>query len=319
MRITNSMMGDRMLADLQRTYAQLSRTQNQISSGYRVEQPSDDPLAAAQSRLQQSALDGLGDAREGADSATIWLTAADTGLGSLNDILRRAKELALQGATGTTTQDGRNAIAGEIDQLIASAKDAVNAKSADQYIFSGTATDTRPYAAAGDAYQGNDNASLRQIGPGVSIQVTPQISPIAPVPPGSTLPLNGRAILGDGGTGSSGDGRVLSALRDLALHLRGGTAADLTALQTTDLAAIDANAAAVSSARAAIGTTQNRVDAASDRLAELQETGTKALTELTGTDMAKALTDFSAQQTAYMAALKAGAQIIQPSLLDFMR
>jgi flagellar hook-associated protein 3 FlgL len=320
MRITSSMTSHRVLADLQRSYAQLSRTQSQISSGYRVNKPSDDPLAAARSRLDQSQLDGIAQSQKGADSATTWLTAAEAGLSSVADLLKRAKELAVKGANGTTTQDGRNAIAAEIDQLIASAKDAVNAKSGDQYIFSGTATNTAPYSAAtADAYQGDDGAVLREIGAGVNLQVNPQLVPLAPAPAGSTLPLNGRAILGAGGTGAAGDGRVISVLRELSLHLRGGTAADLNALGTTDQAAVDANVTAVSTARSAIGATQNRVDAATSRLAQLEETRTKALTDLTGTDMARALTDFTTQQTAYQAALKAGAQIIQPSLMDFLR
>jgi flagellar hook-associated protein 3 FlgL len=320
LRITSSMMSHRVLADLQRSYTQMSTTQAQISSGYRVNQPSDDPLAAAQSRLAQSQLDGIGQSQKGVDSSTTWLTAAEAGLSSVADLLKRAKELAVKGATGTTTQDGRNAIAAEIDQLASSAKDAVNARSGDQYVFSGTATNTQPYAAAtGDAYQGDDGAALREIGSGVTIQVNPQLVPVNPSPAGTTLPLNGRAVLGAGGTGAASDGRVLSVLRDLALHLRGGSTADLAALSTTDQAAIDTNVTAISTARSAVGSTQNRVDAASERLAQLEETGTKVLTDLTGTDMAKAITDFTTQQTAYQAALKAGAQIIQPSLLDFLR
>jgi flagellar hook-associated protein 3 FlgL len=93
----------------------------------------------------------------------------------------------------------------------------------------------------------------------------------------------------------------------------------MTALQTTDLKAIKDNQTAVSDARATIGATRNRADAAASRLGDLEAATNQSLDDLTGVDLAKALTDFSAQQTAYQASLKVGAQIIQPSLLDFIR
>jgi len=305
-------MGDRLISDLTHAYTRMATTQQQISTGRRVNQPSDDPLAAGQERLRTSDLAGIQASQASVATATSWLTASETGLSSINDVLARARELALQGANGSTDQNGRNSIATEIDQLIKSTKDAMNTKFGDAYVFSGTASDVAPYSAAtGDAYQGDTNAVIREAGTAATLQANPSFVPAG----GSTAqPLSALTVLG-GGT-AAGDGRVLDTLETLAANLRSG---NLSALQTTDLQRLDANQQAVNSARASVGAMLNRATAATSRLEDLEDLTKNGIDDLTGVDLAKALTDFTAQQSAYQAALKVGAQVIQPSLLDFLR
>lgn len=314
MRLSSSTMGDRLLADLQRSYTRMAATQEQISTGKRVNRPSDDPLAAGQARLRTADREGILRSQDSVASATGWLSATESGLSSVRDILGRANELALLGANGSTPQSARNSIAAEIDQLVAAAKDALNVKFGDAYIFSGTASDRPPYSAAtGDAYQGDTGAVIREAGAGVTLQVNPPFTPVG----GGTAPLTALSILG-GGT-AAGDGRALDALEKLSQHLRGGTPADLAAIGTTDLQAIQANQAALHDAITAVGAMTNRADAAMSRLESFEALADEGIENLTGVDLAKALTDFTAQQSAYQAALKVGAQVIQPSLVDFLR
>jgi flagellar hook-associated protein 3 FlgL len=314
MRVTNNVMTNRLLADLRAGYARMAQTQDQISSGKRINKPSDDALGAARARLQRAELEGIERHRAGAGTATSWLDASETALSRVNDQLQRARELVVQGANGTLSKTDRSRIADEIDQLAASAKDVMSIRVGDTYIFSGTDTTQPPYTAAGgDAYLRNTATILRDVGPGVSIQLNAQV----PTVPSGTAPLTGRAILGDGP--GAADGRVLDTLRTIAAHLRSGAAADVQALGTTDLQALDANLRAVTDARAAVGATQNRVDAAITRLDDLEATGKTVLSDIEDTDLAQALSDLSMQQTAYQAALRSGAQIIQPSLMDFLR
>ena len=71
--------------------------------------------------------------------------------------------------------------------------------------------------------------------------------------------------------------------------------------------------------RALNGARTNRLEAALGRLGEVEEATLKQLSETEDVDIAKAMIDFSSQQAAYQAALRAGASIIQPSLMDFLR
>ena len=71
--------------------------------------------------------------------------------------------------------------------------------------------------------------------------------------------------------------------------------------------------------RATVGATESRVDQAKSRLSDVEMTTTKLLSNTEDTDLAKAILDLTNQQNVYQAALRSGASIIQPSLLDFLR
>ncbi|HWI73759.1 MAG TPA: flagellar hook-associated protein FlgL [Baekduia sp.] len=313
MRVTNNMVSDRVLSDLQARYRALATSQTQISTERRVNAPSDDPTAAAQERLRQSELSGIQSSQTSVSGVQARLNSTESSLENLRSVLSRANEIALEGANGTMSQSDRNAIADEIDQLIKSAKDSVNAKVDGDYVFSGTKSDTAPYSTAtGDTYQGDNGAVLRDGGVGVTLQNNPSFTQID----GTNAPLTAEAVLGNGS--ASGDGKILDALTQLSAHLRGGTAADLQALGTTDLQALKANQDAISSAVSAVGAMSNRATAAASRLDDLEDGSKQTIDDLTGIDLAKAITDYTTQSAAYEASLKVGAQIIQPSLLNFL-
>ncbi|HEY6759748.1 MAG TPA: flagellar hook-associated protein FlgL [Baekduia sp.] len=313
MRITNNMVSDRVISDLQARYAQLANTQLQISTGRRVNAPSDDPTAAAQERLQQSQLAGIKSSQNSVASTQTWLNQSESSLSGVTDVLARAKEIATTGANGSYSQSDRNALANEVDQLVQAAKESLNAKVGNDYIFSGAKTDTVPYGTAtGDTYQGDTGAVVRDGGAGVTLQNNPSFVSTS----GASETLTAGAILGNGS--ASGDGRVLDTLTQLAAHLRGGTASDLQALGSTDLTALESNRVAVGNAVSAIGAMSNRATAATQRLSDMEDNAGDRIDDLTGVDMAQAISDYSTQSAAYQASLKVGAQIIQPSLLQFL-
>jgi flagellar hook-associated protein 3 FlgL len=143
-------------------------------------------------------------------------------------------------------------------------------------------------------------AVAREIGPGVSLQIN----------------VIGKDVLGDG---VSGDGGLLGVLRDISTHLRGGTTADGQALRGSDLKALTASLDTITSTRATVGAVANRLETASSRLDQMEEATTQFLSDVEDADMAKTIMDFSLQQSVYQSALKSGANIVQASLLDFLR
>ena len=76
---------------------------------------------------------------------------------------------------------------------------------------------------------------------------------------------------------------------------------------------------ALANQQAIVGATTNRLTSAQNSLSQIEETTTSLLSDTEDADMAKTITTYTQQQTVYQAALKAGAQIIQPSLLDFLK
>ena len=293
MRITAGMSQRHVLADLRRVQERLADAQSRVSSGKQIEKPSDDPLGAERDLRLRGELETTKAYRTGVDESRSWLDATDSALSSITDIVQRARELTVQAANGATTPSERQSIKLEIDALTDQLKTTLNSAYDGRYIFSGTATDTPPYdlsSATPDAYQGDANPVVRQIGPGVSVQVN----------------VTADAVL-------SG---LLPAMRTISAHLQSNDAASL---QTTDLQALDAGLDTVTTARSQVGAITNRVDAAGSRLDDLHDVTTAFLSKTEDADLPKALTDLSAQQNALTAALQGGASLIQQSLLDFLR
>jgi flagellar hook-associated protein 3 FlgL len=296
-RITSSMVHRGVLADLNNVASKLADTQRKMATGKELTRPSDDPYAVGRALGLRTEVEGLTQYRDNIAEAESWASSSDTALGTLTDIVHRSKELLVRGANGTATTKDRAVMADEIDQLIDSAKQDVNADLGGRSLFSGTATNVQPYDLTTDTYHGDTGDVVRTIGPGVSVVVNVRASD----------------ILGNGT-----DGKMINTLRDIAAHLRGGTTADQAALSGTDGAAIDRSLDTLLSARAQIGAVSNRLSAADDRLADLEESSRNLLSKTEDADMAATLIDYSMQQSVYQSALRAGAGIVQASLLDFL-
>ena len=136
---------------------------------------------------------------------------------------------------------------------------------------------------------------------------------------GVALPVNVgiQTLLGNGP--GAADDKLLDVLRDIATDLRGGTPANAEALRGTDLERLSANIDELTRVRAVVGATTNRLQTAGTRLEQLQEASLNQLSQVSEVDMAEALVNYSSQQAAYETALRAGAKLIQPSLMDFLR
>jgi flagellar hook-associated protein 3 FlgL len=304
MRLSNQMLARNTLADLNRINNDLYRTQRKMASGKEITRPSDDPFGTTRAVTGRRDLEEINQLQKNVDDALAWQGVTEVALSRITDAVQRARELLVQGASDSNGPNEREAIAKEIDQLIETVKTEANASYGGRHVFSGTLTTTRPYTVGGaDAYAGDGGNVVRTIGPGVSIPVN----------------VRGADFLGGDPIVPQPDGLLLTTLRDVATHLRGGTAADANALRTTDLQAVDANLDNLTSIRATVGATTNRLETAQLRLRELEETATETLNKIEGADMAKTLTDFSLQQAVYQSALRTGANIVQNSLLDFLR
>lgn len=295
-RITSQSMSTRVLDDLRSAQTKMARTQQQVASGKRLLQASDDALGTHDALRLRGALSGIVKDRASVGDATAWVSATDSSLSQMSDIIHRARELTLQGANGATSPAARAAIAKEMGQLVEAAKDAGNVKVGDVYVFGGTATTTRPYTPGPvDTYAGDAGVVARQIGPGVAVQVN----------------TAGGQILGSGG----GDGLLIDTLRTIQANL---TANNVAAL-SPNLQSLDANLDTVSAAQATAGATQNRLDAADSRLTDAQLMTMDLLGRTEDVDPAEAIMNLNAQSAAYQGALKTAASVLQPSLLDFLR
>jgi flagellar hook-associated protein 3 FlgL len=307
MRITTSMIQRNVLSDLNNLSSSLAKTQSKASSGREITRPSDDPFKASQAMGLRSTLGANEQFSRNIQDAQTCQDSTESALDSITGYVNRAHDLLVQGASDTSDPTARNALASEIDQIIQGIKETANAKVGDSYLMSGTKTQTAPYAlGADDSYHGND-AGLDPAIPGV----------LREIGPGVTMSINtvAKEILGEGSANPT-DGKLLNSLRDIATHLR---ANDGAALRGGDMTGLDARLSEVLSVRARNGSQTNRLESASTRLDQIQEAVTKQLTNTEDADIAKTMIDFNSQSAAYQASLRAGASIVQASLMDFLR
>ena len=305
-RITHGMMQRNVLADLNSVSTRLSKTQQKIASNKEIERPSDDPFEASRAMALRQSLAATRQQQRNAQDALGWQDATEQSLGQITDLVHRARELVVGGATDSADAQDRTAIAAELEQIIESVKQNANATYRGSYLFSGTKTDTLPYQqGAVDTYAG-DLAGLDPATPGV----------LREIGPGVTMSINtvAREFLGDGT--AAGDGKLLDTLRTAAVALRSD---DATTLRDTSIGRLDANLDTVLEVRARNGARSNRLDSAISRLSEVEESSVKQLSQTEDVDIAKAMIDFNSQQAAYQSALRAGATLVQTSLLDFLR
>jgi flagellar hook-associated protein 3 FlgL len=301
-RITPSMVSANVLHNLSESFAALNRSSEELSSGKSILQPSDNPFGAGKAIDLQSTLDGLASYLGNVKEAISWQNTATTALSSIGDIVQRVREIVLQGVSGVDNKSDLESLADQVEQLTESVKQDANVRYGESYVLSGTLTQTAPYSpGAEDSYHGNEGSIARAIAPGASLQIG-----------GSAATL-----LGEGP--SAGDGKLLDTLRTITAHLREGTPEAVETLRNTDLPAIDANASALLRLQTHVGTVVQQLRAAEGSIEEMRITTMETLSNVQDTNIAQTSIEYSSQQAGYEAALRAGASIVQMSLLQFLK
>ncbi len=299
-RITPAMVTSSTLNDLNSSLAALDRTTDELSSGRTILEPSDNPYGASQVIDLQSELDGLSSYESDAQDGISWENTASSAMASISQIAQRVRELLVQGANGTYNQSDLETMALQVEQLTESVKQDANTQYAGQYVFSGTATTTAPYEqGANDEYKGNAETVSRAVGPGASVTITTNIS----------------TALGEGGE----DGKLLDTLRTIAENMRSGTPEGREALGSTDLQKLDGNIETLTQLQARAGSATDQLQTALTRNEDLQTSISETLSNTDDTNIAAASVAYANEQAAYEAALRAGATIVQESLLNFLQ
>ncbi|MGE7022741.1 flagellar hook-associated protein FlgL [Solibacillus cecembensis] len=304
MRVTQSMLSSNMLRNLEKSYGKMSKYQEQLQSGKKVNRPSDDPVTAVKGMGYRVDLDKNAQFQRNIGEANSWLDSTDEALGQVGEALKRVKELIIQAANDTNTPEDRQKINAEITQIKEQLKDIGNSKVGENYIFSGTHTNQPLYK---DGLPNND-ATLTAKGLGEKIEIN--------VFDGIDMQINtsGKDLFEDI------DG-FMTELDDLLQN--GATSEEISSALglTTDkgIPGLDAIYEDTLTLRADVGARQNRVEMMENRLAlqEVNVTKQKSLNE--DTDFPKTITEMITQESLHQASLSVGAKVIQTTLVDFIR
>ena len=149
-RITDIMKNSRMVANLNRHQLDLDKVQNQLSTGKRIRQPSDDPAAASNQMYFRTRLQELGQFENNIVEGKSRLNLVDGQLSRITDILQRVRVLTVQAANGIYQGDNffelRNALAVEVDQHLRAILEIANGRdSTGRHLFGGHSVEHSPF------------------------------------------------------------------------------------------------------------------------------------------------------------------------------
>jgi flagellar hook-associated protein 3 FlgL len=167
MRISTAGIHHAALTALLSQQSVLSQTQGQIASGKRVQTPADDPVAAVHIMELQRALSESDQFDRNADMAKSRLTLEEQALADANTLMQRVQELTVQGNNASVDPASRKMLATEVRSRLKELVDIANRRDANgEYLFSGFATLTQPFAQTGStvSYFGDQGARALQIG-----------------------------------------------------------------------------------------------------------------------------------------------------------
>ncbi|QLG91959.1 flagellar hook-associated protein 3 [Pseudomonas yamanorum] len=163
MRISTEQYFDSSAARYSSNFSNVTKTQQQIDSGVRIQTAADDPVGAARLLLLQQQQDMLGQYAGNIGTMKNSLNSEESVLASINTALQRASELALKVAGkggGGISDDDRKAVASEIGEIEKQVLSLLNSKdSSGHFLFAGGKSDTPPYARNSDgtySYQGDE-------------------------------------------------------------------------------------------------------------------------------------------------------------------
>lgn len=172
MRVSTLGAFERGLGLMQALQDTVSRRQEQISTGRRLLTPSDDPIAASRTLDLREVLSRLDQFDRNANMATGRLQNEEVALDSVNNVLQRVRELALQANNATQSNESRGLIAVEMRQNLDQLVQLANSQDGNgRYLFSGNSENTLPVTTNGStyAYNGDQGQRLIQIGANRSV------------------------------------------------------------------------------------------------------------------------------------------------------
>jgi flagellar hook-associated protein 3 FlgL len=309
MRITQGIMTQQLLTDIQNNYQRLATLQNEVATGKRINKASDDPIGAGFVMRYKSNLAYYQQYSDNANAAQSYLNTLDSTMNQAVQIMQQARTYAVQGSNGTLQPADRQKIAAAVDQLYEQLVNVGNAQYQDNYVFNGQMTKTAPYSMANAMAEATDTgAILYDIGDEapLAVNVTGNKFFGDPDPTVLATPADVAADASD---------NAFSLLKQLKIALVSGTSTDVDNL----LSKFDSRLEKMLEARAEVGAKTNRAKMTATRLDDLIQNTQSLLANTEDADMTKLIVDLKAAEDVHQASLQVGARIITPTLLDFLK
>ena len=346
MRITNNMLINNLMRNLNNNYRKMDKIQQQSATGRKFQLPSDDPIGVSRSLKFHTDISIIEQHKRNLNDARSWLQVTEDAVAEIGDIFQRVRELTVRTANGTNTNEDLLQTSAEIKQLKEHLIKVGNSTYAGRYIFSGFKTDlpllddegnykltdydevtafTNPPADTQELQNGehinynigvSDNVTINTIG--IKVFGILDSSGNMDITNFNASTVNGYDVVDADkeAIGTNADKSYLTSLFDLINNAM--NVDDKDTLQEC-ITRLDESMENLLSVRADIGAKMSRLELTEKRLDSQHTSFTKLLSENEGVDMAEIIMELTNNENIYRASLSMGSRIIQPTLVDFLR
>jgi flagellar hook-associated protein 3 FlgL len=306
MRVTQTMMSNIFVRNIQKQTEAMLQRQEQLASQKRINRPSDDPAGMARVLDGRSSLAAIDQYVENIKQGKTRLEITETTLEQVDDLVQQAGDLARANSGEEITADQREFAAENIKEIYDHIMQLANSRFGGRYMFAGYQTDTAPFTRDADPTISTDDYTAAYNGDSGSFQI-----PIADNIKVS-VDADGRNYFGDGASG------VFSELQKL---INGLENADLTAGTAQIRETVDPLEAAhvqIMNKRSEGAPKQYRLEASEQYWANFKSKVQEAMGRDEDADITRVAVELNNIKTAYETSMAAAAKIIQRGLVDFL-
>jgi flagellar hook-associated protein 3 FlgL len=293
MRISTGWQFWQMERAIERANDRLSLWQRRVSTGRRLEQPSDDPVGSVHALAIRQSLQQIDQYGRNIREARLFLQATEQALADIGSLLNEARQIITQGANDTLDADARDALIQQTRRLKERLIQLGNQRpDGERYLFSGQNLHTQPFTLSGGVltYAGDGNPLLVNIASDRAI----------------TMNFTGAARIAD----------LYNKLTDVENHLLTG---DTAALSSIDLRDIEAFQSEFHRYRGEIGVRLRELENYETLYAARKEQLQGNLADIEEIDLTEAISQLRQQELSYQSALQVFTRVQAINLFDFLR
>jgi flagellar hook-associated protein 3 FlgL len=300
-RISTRTLHDSIAQAISSSNQRVMKLQQGLGDGRAIRVPSDDPVGAHQAMFFREQIRAGGQYERSVDTTLSQLTATETALQQIQDVLGDLRSLQASGSDDATGPEARRVMAGQVRDFEEQLVSLGNTRFSGRYLFAGQKTLSAPLLTTRDAEGKVSGVSLNPVGVGgdVKRQLAPDLS--------LTINVKVTDLFGEGAD-------FFTSMESLTAALLNNDGEKIRAL--TD--SMDQAQARVNDATTGVGSLINRAENMKTRLEQDTTNYESSRSRVEDLDMARAVVDFQSQQTALQAALAAGSKILNLSLLDYL-
>ncbi len=334
MRVSDNTNFNTIRESIQRSKERMENLQTKNGSLKKLNTPSDDPVGAAKVLEIRTDKVNNDQFQTNARLAGTFLDNTDHALGEIADLVVRAKEIALNQASGASSnEDSRLGVAEEVTQLYRAAVSAANRRIGDRYLFGGYKISKPPVDPDGQ-YVGDGGQMMVEIGRDVFLSMNvPGVDAFNTSPKSSR---DGRQVYGElqrspaaavdadgfpvaegeaGFAGQVQNVNVFNELQNLRIALLTG---DLEGIRST-LEPFDAIHGELIATRAKVGSRMQGLESTGQAIERHNLTNAQLSSQLEDADMAQVVSDLAKEETVFRSALASSSKLVQPTLMDFLK